>query len=231
MIITNQERSVDPHSSFQSQNVNKLTRVITTGNDIIRSSTHLLPTFNSSTEFDVSSGVFVKDDVMIQVTSTQTLDITDPTNFVEGSIPSGSFPQTGYIVISYQYVNTPIAPEAELLVLKNTGSFDTDLFIFLGTVTFSSSNVISSIGLEDSPVVRPILNLGGVFEVEILPGDYIGNVATVSHYLGARPNVQIIRESTGEVLLPLDIIHASDKNSFDIYFDELEPNPHVIVTY
>jgi len=149
MIITSQVRAVDPFSSYESDNVNKITRVLTAGEDRIIRDTDLLPTKLSNTSINVSAGVCVKDDVMLHVTTDETFDVTLASNYIEGSlIPSGG--ADAYLVLVYQYVKTPVVPVASIKLLKTLANFNTELYVFLGMVRFSNTNVIDQIYTGDT---------------------------------------------------------------------------------
>lgn len=172
-MIPIQERAVDPFSSYESENVNRLTRVLTAGEDKIARDTDLFPTKASDTIINITDGVAIKDDVMLHIEDTvgldgfQTLDITDPLNYIlqagETSLMEAPFPAVAYLVLQYVYVKTPQVPEAQILILKHPEDLNPELHIFLGKITFSATNVIQSIDPEDTSVfpnvVRPVANL------------------------------------------------------------------------
>ena len=164
MIPTSQIRAVDPHSSYHSDNVNRISRVLTAGNDAIALDAHLLPTKESNTSIRIAAGVAVKDDVMLQIETDEFIDITNSDNYVEGALFSGSFPTYGYIVLEYQYVKQPVPPAFELKILKTISNFDTDVFIFLGRVDVVSATEIDIIQADDPGVMdRVVLNIGETY--------------------------------------------------------------------
>lgn len=57
MVQPNQNRFIDPYSSYSSENVNRLTRFVTSGEDKICRSDHLVPLFYFSLELNDSSNV------------------------------------------------------------------------------------------------------------------------------------------------------------------------------
>ena len=159
MVPASQIRAVDPHSSYNSDNVNRITRIITSGLDAIARDESILPSKNSNTSIKITSGICIKDDVMIQLESNEYIDITDDENYVEGSKFSGSFPTYGYIVLVYQYIKQPIPPTCQLLILKTIGNFDPNTMLFLGRVNMFSQLVIDTVEASDPGVKdRIILN-------------------------------------------------------------------------
>ena len=164
MIPTSQVRAVDPHSSYHSDNVNRISRVITAGNDAIALDAQLLPSKESNTSIRISAGVAVKDDVMLQLESDEFIDFTDSDNYVEGSLFSGPFPTYGYIVLEYQYVKQPVPPALELKILKTIANFDPDVFIFLGRVDVLNATEIDIVQADDPGVMeRVVLNFAETY--------------------------------------------------------------------
>jgi len=164
MIPASQVRAVDPFSSYHSDNVNRLTRMVTSGTDAIMQDPHLLPTKLSNTQIRISSGLCIMSDVLIQTTSNETIDVTDSDNYVEGSLFSGPFPAYGYLVLTYQYVKQPVAPTASLLILKTLANLD-DTMLFLGMAKFSDVLVVDQVLPYDHisvpNVERNVLNFAG----------------------------------------------------------------------
>jgi hypothetical protein len=162
MVPTSQIRAVDPHSSYNSDNVNRITRIVTSGNDAISRDTLLQPSKNTTTSIKITAGICVKDDVMIQLENDEYIDITDDTNFVEGSKFTGA--EQGYIVLVYQYIKQPIPPTCQLLVLKTKANFDSNTMLFLGVVNMLSATVIDTIELSDPGIQeRVVLNFSETY--------------------------------------------------------------------
>jgi len=118
--IPSQERHVDPFASYNSDTVNKLTQMITRGNDGITSTKDLDVVQDSTsptTAVVVESGYVFKDDLLIQITSDYRLDFTDSDCYV--SFGTG-FDEDGWyaIVFQYTYVKSRPAPSASMKILK-----------------------------------------------------------------------------------------------------------------
>jgi len=280
-MIPTQIRAVDPHSSYNSDNVNRITRIITDGVDSVAQDIDLLPSKYSNTSISVTSGVCVKDDVMIQLTDPiSAVSSNVAGDYVEGTISTNPY---GYIVLTYQYVKTPIPVQAKLQILGIVANYDPTLFLFLGRVNFTTPGVIDTIQLDDpdvSPVLqRSVLNFSsaytdtqaraadaynpitnhaasaigdrnklvatdagtgeivyvskgsfGLSQVEVLPGDYVGGVATITHNLGVRPVVQCVDYSTGEEIVPATVIHTNE-NIFTLTFSQFDSTPHIYVLF
>ena len=118
--IPSQERHVDPFASYNSDTINKLTQMITRGNDGITSTRDLdvIPDSTSATtHVIVKSGFIFKDDLFIQINEDFRLDFTDSDCYV--SFGTG-FDEDGWyaIVFDYTYVKSRPAPAALLKILK-----------------------------------------------------------------------------------------------------------------
>ena len=119
--IPTQVRAVDPFASYNSDTVNKLTRMLTYGNGQSglskRTSCEVSLDSTSSTQVIVSPGEVYKDDVWISLTQNHIVDFTDPDqyyNFDTGFDEVGWY----YVVLSYQYQKQRPAPQASILILK-----------------------------------------------------------------------------------------------------------------
>lgn len=115
----NQTRVVDPFSSYSSDNVNRLTRIVTHGEDAIEiaKACDVILDATSSTSIIITSGVIYKDDLWIKITHEYVVDFNDLSNYM---IPSSGFNEPGwyYIVLRYTYKKQRPAPEAEIFILK-----------------------------------------------------------------------------------------------------------------
>ena len=232
-MIPIQLRSVDPHSSYDSDNVNRLTRLITNGKDFISDRLQLYPTVNNSTNIKITAGTCVKDDVVIYIENDQLINVTNVNNYTEKHVLSAPFPKVVYIVLQYQYSKQPVPNQAELLILNNPLNFDTDLHVFLGTVTFNTVASIIAVGYKDNSIIRHYLSISdsNKYSLEVTSLDYnINNEYVLNHNLKRYPDIVVVDYSTGEQLTPRKIVHL-DENNAKIMFDELYPTPHVYISY
>lgn len=141
-----QERSVDPYSNNRfSSVINRLTRVVTGGKHlIIFPSTSFLISKSSTPETSVliSSGVAVKDDVLIHVTEEDfelKFDVNE--NYID-NVGGMTIEGLYYIVIDYVYTRTYPHPKAYYKIIKDKKLFDAKKYIFVGGVYVISSNDI-----------------------------------------------------------------------------------------
>jgi len=276
-MIPLQNRSVDPGSSFDSDNVNKLSRIVTGGEDQILKHEYLLPTLVDFQTVNVTAGLAIKDDVVIQFLSSNDININEKIgpNFsnIDGTWPS-PFPSTGvvYIVLKYVYQKVKISNVAELKYYLDITNFkineDYYFYSFLGCADYSyASNTFTLSNLRlahietdtytlidgenwDGPY--PLIPIdGGDYwaspddydidcmtfnftpgyhvieerhESNLLKGktqilvnqdDFDSSIEyTVNHMQGKVQEVQIIDVVTGEMIIPKNIIHSEDLNSF-----------------
>lgn len=141
--IPSQTRTVDPYSSYDSNIVNQLTRMITREVDCI-DHIHSIDVTQDPIEqlhhFYVSTGQCYKDDVIIQITETFRVDMEDPdfyTTFAGEGIVN-PFNETGYyhVLLYYEYVKAKPAPQAKIYIIKPSQrvKYDPTKYIFLKAV-------------------------------------------------------------------------------------------------
>jgi hypothetical protein len=136
--IPAQDRSVDPYSSYNSDNVNGLTRIFSKGLDVVSSGLDV--EIDTVTSIIVGAGVGIKDDVMINITEDNiNIDLTDPEWFVETTAMNDSTAKY-YVVMDYVYLKSSPAPRASIRILKNRGQF-TERYMFLKCMEITNSEV------------------------------------------------------------------------------------------
>jgi hypothetical protein len=240
MAIPTQERAVDPFSSYESDNVNRLTRIVTSGLDLIAKDEDLFPSITAPgvSLIDITDGIVIKDDVLINVTADFQLDLTDSFNYSDQTVMNYPAQSEGYIVLQYQYLKTPQVPEAQVLILNDKADFDTDLHVFLGMAIFDSATTVASIALNDGSVIRNVANLCDAYtdqdarDAQNISNNNInyqwtGTPINHIHSLGLYPIVQIMDNTIGEdpgELVQAIITHV-DTNQFTIDFDDDFTNP------
>lgn len=135
--IPTQIRAVDPYSSYHSNFVNTLTRIVSQGEDIILAKNQINTTFDSTASeiITISPGYVIKDDVLINVTNSFDVDMTDSEFYSAGTTP---WDETGiyYITLEYLYQKTKPAPESKIRIFKPSEQhrIDEELFMFLNAV-------------------------------------------------------------------------------------------------
>jgi hypothetical protein len=244
MAIPTQERAVDPFSSYDSDNVSRLTRIVTSGEDKIAQDGQLEPSIPATGSIvDVTQGIAVKDDILIHITSDFQLDASDPFDFQNNSLLNYPTVEETYIVLQYQYVKTPQVPEAQVLFLNDIADYDPDLHIFLGKAHFDTATTIDLISLSDGSVVRPVANLCDNYtDQDAIDAQVIGNNnvsyqwtgTTINHFhgLGLYPIVQIMDNNgvnTGELVQAI-ITHIST-DEFTIDFDSVDNPFNFVLIY
>jgi hypothetical protein len=118
--IPTQARAVDPFSSYHSNTVNRITRMLTEGNNVLLSKSSLEVVQDSTspvTHVLIKPGVVFKDDVMINISEEFRLDFTDSDHYA--SFGAG-FNESGYyyVCLEYTYVKSKPAPVARYKILK-----------------------------------------------------------------------------------------------------------------
>jgi hypothetical protein len=135
-----QNRAIDPYSSYNSNVVNVLTRMITRGKNCLHG-VHaidvVIDATCSDTEIVILSGECFKDDVLIQILESKTVDMTIADYYLNHMNP---WTEAGYyyVCLEYTYQKAKPAPEAKIRILKpsqrNLYDADTSPFLFLKCV-------------------------------------------------------------------------------------------------
>lgn len=124
-----QVRSIDPYSSYNSNVVNQLTRIISRGVDCLDH----IHAINVSLDLDnVTSGLIIspgqcyKDDVIVQITEEFDVDMSDKDFYLNENDERDHWDETGYyyILLSYQYEKALPAPQASIVIIKPTQRYD-----------------------------------------------------------------------------------------------------------
>lgn len=115
----NQLRSVDPFASYNSDTVNKLTRMKTYGENAIEKYADVRGSivYPGATQISMSPGVIYKDDVRIELTDATILDFENADyyfNFTSGFNEEGYY----YILLEYEYQKSRPAPRSKFVILK-----------------------------------------------------------------------------------------------------------------
>jgi hypothetical protein len=129
--IPTQIRTIDSFASYNSNVVNRLTRVITHGVNCISTARVVDITLDSTSSVIVSTGRCYKDDVMIEITEdfNVNLELGDFYNTTPYFNEAGYY----YLTLNYNYVKAKPAPQAEILILKPSqrSSFNEESLLFL----------------------------------------------------------------------------------------------------
>lgn len=153
-VYPSQERYLDPYATYYSDNVNKISRIITKKTDCIISNKPVnveIDPDNPTTNLIVRAGNFVKDDVVIEILEDVSVDMQNNDFYISGD----PFNEAGtyYLAIDYTYMRAKPPVQASLIILKPSQYYWlTDRFLFLKAiiVTFNGSTFeISSISDYD----------------------------------------------------------------------------------
>ena len=113
-----QERAVNPFRANEANAVNRLTRILTLGKDVILKD-HNVSKLDFKT-ITVLENSYIKDDVYIQFNQNVNIDFTDENNYL--SITDRGMDRVGvyYLVLHYVYNESKPFPIATFKILKNT---------------------------------------------------------------------------------------------------------------
>ena len=123
-----QERAVNPFRSNESNAVNRLTRIITLGDNVILKDKNLESIDYKTIKILANS--YVKDDVYIQFDNDVNIDFTDEGNYYSLTDRGMNRPGTYYLTLHYVYNESIPNPIATFKILKNEEEL-TEQFILL----------------------------------------------------------------------------------------------------
>jgi predicted RecA/RadA family phage recombinase len=195
-----QIRTVDPFASYNSDTVNKLTRMITNGDDYLFSPKAIdviSDTTAPTTHVVVTEGSAFKDDVWIQITAEHRVDFENSDFYVSFG---GGFNEAGYyyVTLDYEYAKSRPAPRAAIKIFKpSQQSLLTERYLFLKAVnvifngsTFEISSLHDydpgdpTVKRENTPVWAGVENTLPTFNSDTDWGKIIYVRDTDSFYFG-----------------------------------------------
>lgn len=113
-----QTRAVDPFASYNSDIVNRLTRMVTQGENLLFSPRGMDVIADSTSPNDyvnVTVGSCFKDDIWIQITENHQVDFNNALHYFGGSIIKE--PGYYYIVLEYEFVKSRPSPQASIKII------------------------------------------------------------------------------------------------------------------
>ncbi len=115
--IIPQERTVDPFAGYNSNAVNKITRIISDNTDCVIDSNPVDLSIITDEQIRTSTGAIIKDDVYIEFNQQYDIDLTDAQMYYE--FGGNAFSEVGYYYIAIKYVYEKIdeAPEASVHIV------------------------------------------------------------------------------------------------------------------
>lgn len=139
LLTPTQTRTLDPYTEERwSSNVNRLTRLVTGGNNIIvQPETSFRLTISDASTVVVHPGLFVKDDCLVHISADYTLDFSDSTGnlYIDDT---GGMDQEGYYFILIQYAYTRSLPPTKAFyrILKSLSAYNlySSSYIYLGNI-------------------------------------------------------------------------------------------------
>lgn len=119
--IPTQERIIDPFASYNSNVVNKITEIVTHNNEGMLTVNSLEVEQDSTSPNSVvvvQPGYAIKDNVLINITHSHTVDFDDTDQYISSPLPvtGGNY----YVVLEYQYLKQRSAPQASIKILQPT---------------------------------------------------------------------------------------------------------------
>ena len=130
-----QIRTVDPFSAFHSDNVNRLTRIVSMGKNCIVQSRPISLSFIDNSHILFGKGDVIKDDVYIEFTEDIQIDLNDIDFYVMPD--NGLMDELGYyyILVDYNYVIKKDPNTAKIKLIRPSQRkklYDTDKYMLVG---------------------------------------------------------------------------------------------------
>jgi len=149
--VPTQIRSVDPYASYDSNVVNKLTRIISDGKNILLSPSPIDVSYVNTTTVKALEGKAIMQDVLIEIQD-KDVDLTDIEFYLDST--GGIWDdETGYylVVLHYEYNKTSPPPEAYVKIIKPSQklTFDPTKYLFLKCLDVQTLGIIDSLLDED----------------------------------------------------------------------------------
>ncbi len=141
-----QSRAVDPFASYDSSEVNQLSRLITAGKDVILHSTPMIFNIIGNTLLSLQPGcIVVKDDVTISLEGLN-IDFADSDFYVNDSLGHWSEDGNYYVVLEYVYTKSKPAPEASIKIILPSQRNNPAIFNSVAHMLLKVVNVITETG-------------------------------------------------------------------------------------
>jgi hypothetical protein len=156
--VPSQIRSVDPYASYDSNVVNKLTRMISDGNNILLSPSPIDVSLTNTTTIKALEGKAIMQDVLIEIQDLP-IDLSDIDFYLDSS--GGIWNETGFylVVLHYEYQKTSPPPEASIKIIlpsQKATLFDPTKHLFLKCLEVTGS--FEATALHDYDPDNPALN-------------------------------------------------------------------------
>lgn len=164
MLNPTQIRTIDPFEDYNSNVTNRLTRFVSRGNNCLHGPHDIDVAITDTTSVIVSGGFCFKDDVLIQLSADNIVDLLDPNSYFFAGTQleeNGDY----YICLKYTYSKIKPAPQAGIGILRpsETSEFlnPSNLYLFLkiirvtgGVITelFNFDQITTTIKREYSQV-------------------------------------------------------------------------------
>jgi len=141
-----QSRAVDPYASYDSSEVNQISRLITAGKDVILHSTPMIFDIIGNTVLALHPGcIVVKDDMTITLEGLN-IDFADSDFYVNDSLGHWSEDGNYYVVLEYVYLKSRPAPVASIKIILPSQRTNAAIFNSAAHMLLKVVNVITVSG-------------------------------------------------------------------------------------
>jgi len=159
--VPSQIRSVDPYASYDSNVVNKLTRIVSDGENILLSPSPIDVSLINATTIRALIGKAIMQDVLIETQLDLDVDLADIDFYVDST--GGFWNETGYylVVLHYEYNKTSPPPEASVKIImpsQKATLYDPTKHLFLKCLDVSNSGINEIDAVLDHDPDNPSVN-------------------------------------------------------------------------
>jgi hypothetical protein len=209
-----QERSVDPYSSYNSDVVNKLTRIVSDGKNTLLMPSPIYVEIVDNTHVMAKAGKAIMDDVLIEIEDLS-VDMTDGSFYL--NVGTGTWDESGYyyVVLDYQYNKISPPPEASIKLIKPSqrGSlYDPLLHLFISAIYVTNPgggyevNAIFEYDPDNPSIAREAVGGGS-------PGTTVvyTELASGNHEATTNDDTIVIDTSLGNATIILPLASTSER--------------------
>ncbi len=213
-----QIRTFDPYASVDSNVFNRVTRLISNNSDCLLHSNPIVVTKTNATNIALSTGHCIKDDVLIEISSSFAVDMTASEFYTE--FGGTSWSETGYYYVAMKYVysvstTAPVATVHLVLPSLRTGWNSSGDYLLLGilNVTDPGTREVTSILKTDGTETVNYSDIGN----DLFVDPSTGNVGIGT--LSPNYNLDIVGDVNIQDGKYIRLERAADEYNYQIWND------------
>jgi len=213
--IPTQVRSVDPYSSYNSDVVNKLTRIISDGANVLLMPSPITVEIVNNTTSRANAGKAIMDDVLIEIENIN-VDMTDVDFYVDGA--GGVWNEVGYyyLVLHYEYAKISPPPEASVKIIKpsqRASVYNPGTHLFLGAIEVSAPGGVEQVDAvfnydPENPSIGTSTAGGGGAGTSVVYSEVTGGG---TYTATSEDDTVVVSTAAGNTIVELPLASTSDR--------------------